>query len=310
MTTNFYSVPVDSLRTKFYQRKNSSENFKNITKERIEEIKKDVETRKQIYGKVTPLELYIRTLSYLISFNIHMKYKTYDEKLVFLILTIDPNLTLAKMYTEAPLITMYEKDHMIIPDKEEDEEEYFEYQAKKDTHNYTLAKIKSYMYENFGITDQDFLLFERLFYFRTVLNKELATNIKSNQLDEFFDKAITVRSYDKYSDEDYQLAINLAEQYITTQPDYENPNTVAFNLLKQNRLIGGNATFKQIFLLFILIFDPDLKAYQIYLDESTVKRCKKRMKEELGFYNEELIRLEKLYHKRFTPDKIISVWQI
>lgn len=310
MNPNFYQLQFTSIRGRFFDRKRQSNNFKDITKEQIESIKKDVEARKQIYGNITPLELYYRTLAYLTSINIHTKYKTYDERLVFLILTIDPNLTLAKMYTEAPLITLFEKDHMIIPDKEEDEEEYLEYQAKKEIHNNTLARMKSYMHENYGITDQDFLLFERLFYFRHTLNQELATNIKSNQLDEFFDKAVTVRSYEKYTDEDYQLAVNLAEQYITSQPDYKNPNTVAFNLLKQNRLIGGNATFKQIFLLFILICDPDLKAYQIYLDESTVKRCKKRMKEELGFYSEELIRLEKLYHKRFTPDKIISVWQI
>ena len=141
------------------------------------------------------------------------------------------------------------------------------------------------------------------FYYSYILKEQLATNIKSNQVQELLDKGLTVRSYDKYTDEEYQHAINLAEQYIAIQPDYKNPNTVAFNLLKQNKLIGGNATFKQIFLLFVLIYDPELKAYQIYLDESTKKSCKKRMKEELGFYSEELIRLEKLYHKRFTPDK-------
>lgn len=310
MTTKFYPTQFTSIRGRFYDRKKDSNNFKNITKEQIEAIKKATEERKKIYGNITPLELYYRTLAYLTSINIHATYKTFDERLVFLILTIDPDLNIAKLYTEAPLITLYEKEHMIIPDKEENEEEYIEYTIKKDVHNKTLSNIKNYMHENFGITDQDFVLFERLFYFRHVLNEELATNIKSNQVDELFSKAITVRSYDKYTDEDYQEAINLAQLYIASQPDYQNPNTVAFNLLKQNKLIGGNATFKQIFLLYILICDPDLKAYQIYLDESTTKRCKKRMKEELGYYSEELIRLEKLYHKRFTPDKIISIWQL
>lgn len=309
MTTYFEPYQFTSIRGRFFDRKKQSNNFKDITKEQIDSIKKDVEERKKIYGNISSTELYYRTLAYLTSLNIHTKYKTFDERLVFLILTIDPDLTLAKMYTEAPLITLFEKEHMIMPDKEEDEEEYLEYITKKETHNNTVTNIKNYMYRNYGISDQDFLLFERLFYFRHVLNTELATNIKSNQLDEFFDKAITVRSYDKYSEEDYQNTINIAQQYIAIQPDYENPNTVAFNLLKQNKLIGGNSTYKQIFLLFILICDPELKAYQIYLDESTVKRCKKRMKEEMGYYSEELIRLEKLYHKRFTPEKIISIWQ-
>lgn len=308
---SFYNIPMDSLRIKFFQRKRDTNNFKNITEEQIKLIKEDIENRNKLYPEnISKQELYIRTLAYLTSINIHSKYKTFDERVLFLILTIDPHLTIAKMYLESPLITLYESKNMVIPDKEEDEEEYLEYQEKKETHNYTLARIKTYMFEKFGITDQDFVYFERIFYFSHILKDQLATNIKSNQIKELMDKAITVRSYDKYTDEEYQQAITLAQQYISIQPDYQNPNTVAFNLLKQNKLIGGNQTFKQIFLLFILIYDPDLKAYQIYLDESTKKRCKKRMKEELGFYSEELIRLEKLYHKRFTPDKIISIWQI
>lgn len=308
---SFYNIPMDSLRIKFFQRKRDTHNFKNITEEQIKLIQEDIENRNKLYPEnISKHELYVRTLAYLTSINIHNKYKTFDERVLFLILTIDPELTIAKMYLEAPLITLYESKNMVIPDKEEDEEEYLEYQSKKELHNYTLAKIKTIMHQSIGITDPDFIYFERLFYFSHILQEQLASNIKSNQVQELLDKGITVRSYDKYTDEDYKHAIELAEQYISIQPDYENPNTVAFNLLKQNKLIGGDATFKQIFLLFILICDPDLKAYQIYLDESTKKRCKKRMKEELGFYSEELIRLEKLYHKRFTPDKIISIWQI
>ena len=184
-----------------------------------------------------------------------------------------------------------------------------EYHDGIDINNQTLAKIKTYMYQNFGMTDSDFLQFERIFYYTHILKQQLATNIKSNQTQELLDKGIAVRSYEKYTEEDYLRDINLAQTYIATQPDYQNPNTVAFNLLKQNKLIGGNGTFKQIFILFILISDPELKAYKIYLDESTKKRCKERMKEELGYYSEELIRLEKLYHERFMPNKIISIWQ-
>ena len=310
MNTSFYSLQYTSIRGRFFDRKKDSNNFKNITKEQIEQIKKDVLQRKEIYGDISKSELYYRTLAYLTSINIHTKYKTYDERLLFLIYTMDPDLKIAQIYLESPLITLYESKNMVIPDKEDDEEEYLEYQSKKELHNYTLAKIKTYMHNSFGITDPDFVYFERLFYFSYVLKEQLATNIKSNQVQELLDKAITVRSYDRYSNEDYNHAIELAKQYIAIQPDYQNPNTVAFNLLKQNKLIGGDATYKQIFLLFILIYDPDLKAYQIYLDESTKKKCKKRMKEELGFYSEDLIRIEKLYHKRFTPDKIISIWQI
>lgn len=308
--STFNPIQYTSIHGRFYSRKKECNNFRNITKEQIEEIKKAAEERKQIHGNIQPTELYYRTLAYLTSINIHMKYKTYDEKLLFLIFTIDPEFKISKLYLESPLITVYESKTLIEPDKEENEEEYIEYHNKKESHNNALKNIKNYMLANFGITDQDFVYFERIFYYTHILKEELVTNVKSNQIKEFFDKAIAVRSYDKYTDEEYEKAIELAKQYIANQDDYKNPNTVAFNLLKQNKLIGGNSTYKQIYLLFILIFDPELKAYQIYLDESTKKRCQKRMKEELGFYSEELIRLEKIYHKRFIPEQIISIWQI
>ena len=37
---------------------------------------------------------------------------------------------------------------------------------KKMELNQTVKNIKNYMYQNFGISDQEFLLFERTFYFK------------------------------------------------------------------------------------------------------------------------------------------------
>ena len=58
MTTKFYPTQFTSIRGRFYDRKKDSNNFKNITKEQIEAIKKATEERKKIYGNITPLELY------------------------------------------------------------------------------------------------------------------------------------------------------------------------------------------------------------------------------------------------------------
>ena len=46
---SFYNIPVDSLRIKFFQRKNDTHNFKNITEEQIKLIQEDIENRKKIY---------------------------------------------------------------------------------------------------------------------------------------------------------------------------------------------------------------------------------------------------------------------
>ena len=52
MTTYFQPYQFTSIRGRFFDRKKQSNNFKDITKEQIDSIKKDVEERKKIYGNI------------------------------------------------------------------------------------------------------------------------------------------------------------------------------------------------------------------------------------------------------------------
>ena len=60
--------------------------------------------------------------------------------------------------------------------------------------------------------------------------------------------------------------------------------------------------------LFVLLVDSDLDMLRIYEEESMMPRVKERIIEEFGYFNTELLALERKYHKRFCPDKKVSVW--
>ena len=303
-----YFLPIEQAKGKFYMRSHFSTQFQDLTEERLEQIKKDAQEfigyhANSEKNKTTflrgPVSLYSDALFYLTNPMINNVYPSFDEKMAFLIHVIDPEYKVAKMYLQSDLLTLYEQKRL----NPEDEEKKKEHLRKREQLFHTSESI-------LGCTDPTFIQMERIFYNKFCLQKELLSNIQGNYIEELFDKSIVVRSYDRTTEEEYQEAINIAQKLVTLQPDMKNPNTVAFNILKQNKLLGGNGTLKQAFLIFILAYDPELTMLQIYYDESMVPKMIERSTEELGFYNKELIRLEQEYHKRFEPNKIISVWQI
>ena len=60
--------------------------------------------------------------------------------------------------------------------------------------------------------------------------------------------------------------------------------------------------------LFILLVDSNLDMLRIYEEESRMPNVEKRIIEEFGYYNSELLNLEKKFHKRFCPEKELSIW--
>ena len=75
-----------------------------------------------------------------------------------------------------------------------------------------------------------------------------------------------------------------------------------------HRLIFGRFHLMHQLIFLILASDPNLDALKIYEEESRMPNVEKRIKEEFGYYNPELLTLEKKFHKRFCPDKELSFW--
>lgn len=309
MSRNTYTPDIDILKTKFWQRRHFSKNFENITEEDIKRIKeKAIAFREKAtepinqkgYFSKPKTALYQETLRYLVNPTIGTEYPTFDERLVFLIYTLDPEFKISDLYMSAPYPTYFQREN--ADQKTLD---------KFDEQKYEIDRIiNSKIPEVAGFSDPFFNFFEKKFYAKKILPTTLQKNITSNYVDELLTICRATKHFTNVTPEEYETTLKLAKQYLAQFENTPSPNTVAFNLLKQNKLIGGNNTIKQIAMLFVTLVDPDLNMLKIYYDESMYQKMEKRSNEELGFYNPELIRLEVEYHKAFTPNKLVSEWQI
>ena len=92
--------PIEYFRIKFYQKEKEFKSFDNVDTDTLLEIVNKVYRKQEITQSFNPYtqrhvlqsELYKKALEFLSSPNIHSIFKTWDERLAFLILSTDPNL--------------------------------------------------------------------------------------------------------------------------------------------------------------------------------------------------------------------------
>ena len=85
--------------------------------------------------------------------------------------------------------------------------------------------------------------------------------------------------------------------------------TCLYNLIYQYKLLGINSLEEKL-LFFVCAVDPELKLLSIYEEESKTNIMKLRSLDEVGFYNPNLIKIEKTINKKFMPQKIVSEWSL
>ena len=105
-------IPIEHYKTKFYQKENQSKKFSELTEEQLIAIAKRVYRKQEImeeglpshqFGKISKLDRYTKTLLYLTNPNIHMDIKTFDERLSYLIMMVDPELVTFKEFLKIHL---------------------------------------------------------------------------------------------------------------------------------------------------------------------------------------------------------------
>ena len=90
-------------------------------------------------------------------------------------------------------------------------------------------------------------------------------------------------------------------------PQKHRSKIATYSITNQKQLLGLKTLAEQ-FAFFILITDRDLDMLRIYEEESMMPTVEERIIEEFGYYNKDLLTLEKLFHTRFCPDKKLSIW--
>lgn len=295
-----YQLSITDLERKFFERSRDFKNYQNIDLNRKKEIETDAQIFKNNHlSRKNYLDenigLYRQALLYLTEPKTSFKYKTFDEKVLFLITTVDPNLEIFNAFLRYDIPSLDDINQMA---EEEQEKEI----TKRNTN---IADFIETIRRKIGISNHRLLRFESILSRR--FTKEFKNNIKKNYLNTILEYAANVKDFSTITDEDF-AKITLIASYYLAKVNYETtPNTTAYNIISLKRRLQLNTLAEQL-AFFINITDPELNILRIYEEESRIPIIKKRATEEIGYYNDDIRRLEQDYQKRFFPDKKVSAW--
>ena len=299
-------IPVESFQNRFYLKERSSNGFSDLSEDRLAEIAKRVYKRQEMMEdspirrteRLSKLERYQKTLLYLTSPQIHLEYKSFDEKLAFLIMVVDPELVTYKEFLKINLMSSSEL--FKVEDRKERE-------RLMDLRNQTVSGYESTVREKIGFYDPRLLKYEELFFKKFYNDKELVTDVRMNNQDTLMLRARFIKSFDSISDERYEELVELSQLLLSLVPDKYNTSLATYSVVDQKKLLGLKNSYEQL-ALFVLLVDSDLDMLRIYEEESRMQNVEDRIKEQFGYYNTVLLSLERKFHNRFCPDKKVSVW--
>ena len=299
-------IPVESFQNRFYLKERSSNGFSDLSEDRLSEIAKRVYKRQEMMEdspvrrteRLSKLERYQKTLLYLTSPQIHLEYKSFDEKLAFLIMVVDPELVTYKEFLKINLMSTSEL--FKVEDRKERE-------RLMDLRNQTVSGYESTVREKIGFYDPRLLKYEELFFKKFYNDKELVTDVRMNNQDTLMLRARFIKSFDRISDERYEELVELSQLLLSLVPDKYNTSLATYSVIDQKKLLGLKNSYEQL-ALFVLLVDSDLDMLRIYEEESRMQNVEERIKEHFGYYNTVLLSLERKFHNRFCPDKKVSVW--
>lgn len=299
-------IPLDSYRTKLFQRERDSKRFLELSEEDLVLLSKKVYKKEEIMDdvllqgtkKMSNLERYRRTLQYLTSPLIGLEFRTFDERIAFLIMMVDPNLVTFKEFLKTDLISLEE-----IEKADDDKEKC----RLRNIRSQTISAYEASVREKIGFYDVKLLKYEELYFKRFFGEKELVTEVNSHNQDSFIKRSKLLKDFNSISDERYERLTDLAQIWLSVAPDKFNSKVATYSVTNQKKLLGLNNLAEQL-TLFILLVDPNLNMLKIYEEECMIKNTERRTIEEFGYFNMDLIALERKYHDRFCPNKQVSIW--
>lgn len=292
---------IDQYCTKFYLKEKDFKRFSKLSEEELSLLSKKVYKMQEKMSDNTQqskLERYQKTLQYLTNPLIHVDLKTFDERIAYLIMTTDPNLVAFKEFLKLNLISISEINK--VTDK--NERNYL-----KELRKQTILEYESKVREKIGFYDVKLLKYEEIFFKRYFNKKELVTEIESNNQDNIITKAKSLKNFNNISNERFKELVDIAETWLTLVPKNYNYKVASYSVTTQHKLLGLKNTEEQL-ALFILLIDNNLDMLRIHEEESMIQNTKERITEQFGYFNIELLVLERKFHNRFYPDKQLTIW--
>lgn len=288
------------LQNKFYQTSVGFKGFEEVPQDRIEEFKVSYLEEKPLpNNKKMNLRRYMECLSGFNSATVRTRYKTFDERMLGLIMEMDPNLKMYHLFDSVVSTTKAQISTGMIEAQ----------RAMMEQRKTEIQEVIRLIREQFGFYDAKMLSYEGILYEKFLKKNEFVSETNKDYVDFFLKTSKMVRSFDRMDDEKYKEILNKVQYWETATHASGNAKVAAYSLVRQNDILNLLSVKEQM-LFFILAVDPELKSLRIYEEESTKQNIKKRMLDEFGFFHEDLIRVENLYHQRFCPEVKVSAWSL
>ncbi len=283
------------LRKKFFEKQNTFQNFTNITEEDLNTLKKAAQDFTSNFSttnsSLTKVFLYEKVLRKVNTYQNNPDYYNFDRQIIFVIYALDPDLLMYKIFLATP-----NNPKSTITNSENNT-------------NY-LNTLKDNLLKYVGLTDNLLLKYEEIFFKQFFKNKILIKGVKKNILPNLTNRSKLITNFDLISEERFTTLSQIATKWLDENiyDDFQTKlYTALYNILYQSKLLGI-AGIQEQFCLFILLIDPELEMLSIYEEESRIPNIKNRITERFTFYHQDLIRLEKIYHKKFVADLQVSPW--
>lgn len=289
------------LKKRLYQHHFQFNNFNNITNEDLKKIEKDITIFKESFNKRTSLNnkfnFYIQVINALVNQN--NTFKTYDEKILFLIKILDPNLEALTIFYKYNFPSLEEIKQI---EKTSPQEALNLIRKRKSDQQTCYNEIKNKL----GFFDQELIKYENIY--QKKYNSKLSSLqiVKKDFSKEFFKFTTNIKTFTISPDRLNELE-ETAKNFISLFSNESLYTTTIFHALFNSEILNLKTIEEQIIFL-ILTCDSNLTLLTIYEDESNWRNVKERSLNEVGFFNKELIRIEKIYHKTLKPEQKVSQW--
>lgn len=293
---------VDLQRSRLYSKDRYFKRFVDLTEEDEKRIEAEVKRTQLRFEdlKHSKVDICARTITFLNTVTANRIFKTYDEKVYFLITCLDPNLEFYKLYLSHDITTSRQIEN--AKDKEEKE-------RLKELRSTQLSKFRTAARVNIGYYDPVMLRYEMAFFEKYLSNKTLWRDIQADYSKNFLDNSSYIRTFDIVRDERYQEINQKVMEYLSVMGEDLTYKNLSFHLIAQNELLGVK-TNREKAIFFILTLDPELDILSIFDEESKWENIIRRVKEKFGFYDERLIRLERLFASKFMQEKFNDPWTL
>lgn len=267
----------------FYNHDKEFNNFININiddKKRIDELSTILINKLPFYDR---LDFYCRVMSlanpaigrvfFSKPYGIKIELKSFDEAVIFLINCCDPNCDIYK--------------------------EYLRYDINSN------VTFEHYIRVKYGFFSINLLKYEKIFISK--FNTRLITDVNKDYSKHIMLIETMVKKFDSVTIQKFKQIKAEADMWSSISKSDNKIQACGCVLVNQSHLLNlNNREEKMIF--FISAIDPDLNLLRISEEESHITNIVKRCNEEVGLYSKNIIKLEKIYHDKFIPDKEISIW--